>query len=206
MPSGADRITGTRARGTMDALLDTSTAVALLVADHEAHVRTVEATRGLRLGLSGHAWFETYSVLTRLPAGVRRSPADVHRLLAHDFPSAWFLGADETRALAAEFARRVRRPGGGRGSSARPAAAHQRRTCAPDLRRPRSPGPLHRVRAPAGPGQTDGDSPSTSRATNGSTTSRPRMPSSHSTGIPRRPNRMPASPPAMHAVVSVSWP
>ncbi len=105
MPSGADRITGTRARGTVDALLDTSTAVALLVADHEAHVRTVEATRGLRLGLSGHAWFETYSVLTRLPAGVRRSPADVHRLLAHDFPSAWFLGADETRALAAEFAR-----------------------------------------------------------------------------------------------------
>jgi predicted nucleic acid-binding protein len=89
----------------VDALLDTSTAVALVVADHEAHGRTLDATHGLRVGLCGHAWFETYSVLTRLPAGVRRSPADVRQVLEHDFPGAWFLDADATSALTTELAR-----------------------------------------------------------------------------------------------------
>ena len=88
-----------------DALLDTSTAVALLVADHEAHDRTMAAVRGLRLGLSGHAWFETYSVLTRMPPGIRRSPSDVQRLLEHDFPGAWFLDATAIASLTAELAR-----------------------------------------------------------------------------------------------------
>ncbi len=89
----------------VDVLLDTSTAVALVVADHEAHSRTMEATRGLRLGLSGHAWFETYSVLTRMPSGVRRSPAEVLRLLEHDFPGRWFLDGPATVSLTAELAR-----------------------------------------------------------------------------------------------------
>jgi predicted nucleic acid-binding protein len=89
----------------VDALLDTSAAVALLVADHEAHAAAVESTRGMRLGLAGHAWFETYSVLTRMPAGVRRSPADVGRLLTHDFVGSWLLDAAATAALTAELAR-----------------------------------------------------------------------------------------------------
>jgi len=50
-------------------LLDTSAAIALIVEDHEAHSVTLNAVGGRRLGLSGHAWFETYSVLTRLPGG-----------------------------------------------------------------------------------------------------------------------------------------
>jgi len=79
-------------------LLDTSAAIALLVEDHEAHAATLEAVRGRRLGLAGHAWFETYSVLTRLPSPLRRSPADAGRLLAHNFPAAAFL--DESRAAA----------------------------------------------------------------------------------------------------------
>ena len=87
------------------ALLDTSTAVALVVEDHEAHVATRDAVRGRRLGLAGHAWFETYSVLTRLPAGLRRSPADALRLLAHDFPASGFLGAAEAADLGGELAR-----------------------------------------------------------------------------------------------------
>lgn len=106
MPT-VDRVVARR-RGeasTVDVLLDTSTAVALIVADHEAHARVLEATHGLRLGLSGHAWFETYSVLTRLPAGMRRSPEDVQRLLEHDLPGAWFLDLDATTALTAELAR-----------------------------------------------------------------------------------------------------
>ncbi len=86
-------------------LLDTSAAVALVVEDHEAHVATLEAVRGRRLGLAGHAWFETYSVLTRLPGGRRRSPADVAALLAHDFPATAFLAGDAAAALGPELAR-----------------------------------------------------------------------------------------------------
>ena len=87
------------------ALLDTSTAVALIVEDHEAHVATIDALRGRRLGLAGHAWFETYLVLTRLPAGLRRSPADALRLLARDFPASGFLGEAEAADLGGELAR-----------------------------------------------------------------------------------------------------
>lgn len=86
------------------AMLDTSTAVALVVEDHEAHVATLDALRGRRLGLAGHAWFETYSVLTRLPAGLRRSPADALRLLARNFPASGFLGEAEAASLGGELA------------------------------------------------------------------------------------------------------
>jgi predicted nucleic acid-binding protein len=86
-------------------LLDTSAAVALVVEDHEAHAATLEAVRGRPLGLAGHAWFETYSVLTRLPGGLRRSPADVARLLARDFPASGFLSEGASAALGAELVR-----------------------------------------------------------------------------------------------------
>ncbi|MBA3877458.1 MAG: VapC toxin family PIN domain ribonuclease [Anaerolinea sp.] len=86
------------------ALLDTSTAVALVVEDHEAHVATLDAVRGRRLGLAGHAWFEAYSVLTRLPAGLRRSPTDALRLLARNFPASGFLGEAEAADLGVELA------------------------------------------------------------------------------------------------------
>jgi len=87
------------------ALLDTSTAVALVVEDHEAHVATLDAVRGRRLGLAGHAWFETYSVLTRLPPGLRRSPADALRMLARNFPASGFLGEAEAADLGGDMAR-----------------------------------------------------------------------------------------------------
>jgi toxin FitB len=85
-------------------LLDTSAAIALIVEDHDAHVTVLEVVRGRRLGLSGHAWFETYSVLTRLPGALRRSPADALRLLAHDFPASVFLAEDVSLALGPEIA------------------------------------------------------------------------------------------------------
>jgi len=56
-------------------LVDTSVAVALTVSDHRDHVVTFEAVADRRLGLSGHAAFEAFSVLTRLPAPTRRTPA-----------------------------------------------------------------------------------------------------------------------------------
>jgi predicted nucleic acid-binding protein len=59
----------------------------------------------MSLGLAGHAWFETYSVLTRLPPGARRSPAVVRALLDRNFPGAWFLDAPATVTLAGELAR-----------------------------------------------------------------------------------------------------
>ena len=86
-------------------LLDTSVAIALVVEDHEVHAAALEAVHGHRLGLSGHAWFETYSVLTRLPGAHRRSPADALRLLAHNFPASGFLDGDESLALGPEIAR-----------------------------------------------------------------------------------------------------
>jgi predicted nucleic acid-binding protein len=97
--------TDTDAPETPDVLLDTSSAIALIVEDHEAHGITLAAVRGRRLGLAGHAWFETYSVLTRLPAGLRRSPADALRLLAHNFPATRHLGEAQSAELADDLAR-----------------------------------------------------------------------------------------------------
>ena len=88
-----------------EALVDTSVAVAIVLADHVDHAATLEAVRGLRLGLAGHAWFETYSVHTRLPPGQRRSPESVHAILASDFPLTRFLQADDAAGVAAELAR-----------------------------------------------------------------------------------------------------
>jgi len=96
--------TATDAEGRQVALLDTSAAIALMVEDHDAHVATLDAVRGRQLGLAGHAWFETYSVLTRLPAGLRRSPADALRLLAGNFPVSRFLGEAEAADLGGELA------------------------------------------------------------------------------------------------------
>ena len=84
-------------------LVDTSVAVALVVADHEHHEATLRALGSRRLGLAGHAAFETFSVLTRLPPPARRTPATVARLLTANFPDNRFLGADAAAALLAEF-------------------------------------------------------------------------------------------------------
>ena len=54
-------------------LVDTSVAVALAVADHEQHDETAQAVGRLTLGLAGHAAFETFSELTRLPPPARLS-------------------------------------------------------------------------------------------------------------------------------------
>jgi predicted nucleic acid-binding protein len=86
-----------------DLLVDTSIAVALTVADHEHHESTFQALGHRRLGLAGHAAFETFSVLTRLPAPARRTPATVARLLAASFPHSSFLGAEAAAALLADL-------------------------------------------------------------------------------------------------------
>ncbi len=77
-----------------DLLVDTSVAVALVVADHEHHAATVAAVGDGRLGLAGHAAFEAFSVLTRLPPPNRRTPAAVAELLAANFPATRFLSIE----------------------------------------------------------------------------------------------------------------
>ena len=95
MPTAAER--------RPDVLVDTSVAVALVVADHDAHDATVEALRDQHLGLSGHAWFETLSVLTRLPPPARRRPGEVVRLLDHEFAASRFLDPRSQHGLGSEL-------------------------------------------------------------------------------------------------------
>ncbi len=90
MPTSADR---------PDILVDTSAAVAFVVGDHRHHQATHDALAGRRLGLAGHAAFETFSVLTRMPPPIRRTRAAVGRLLADNFPGSRFLGPDAAEAL-----------------------------------------------------------------------------------------------------------
>lgn len=82
-----------------DALVDTSAAVTLVTADHVHHDAVFEALSGRRLGLAGHAAFETFSVLTRLPPPARRTPAAVQRLLAGTFPHSRHLSAERAASI-----------------------------------------------------------------------------------------------------------
>jgi predicted nucleic acid-binding protein len=95
MPASADR---------PPTLVDTSVAVALVVADHAHHDATASALRGRSLGLAGHAAFETFSVLTRLPPPARRTSAAVARLLAVSFPATKFLGSRAAAGLLRDLA------------------------------------------------------------------------------------------------------
>lgn len=70
-----------------DLLLDTSAALALLHDMNPAHERVRELTRDLALGLAGHAAFETYSVLARLPGTARVTSERAHQIIDRSFPS-----------------------------------------------------------------------------------------------------------------------
>lgn len=66
--------------------VDTSVAVAALDESHAAHLSCRPVVAQRRPALAGHAGFETYSVLTRLPGPQRASPALVSNVLARAFP------------------------------------------------------------------------------------------------------------------------
>ena len=85
------------------ALVDTSVAIPLVVADHEHHRAVVEAVGSKKLGLAGHAAFDTFSILTRLPPPARRSPSVVGRLLAQNFPATRFLSDHAAAELLARL-------------------------------------------------------------------------------------------------------
>ncbi|MGH2761662.1 MAG: PIN domain-containing protein [Thermoleophilaceae bacterium] len=79
--------------------LDTSVAVPLLVQTHEAHAAVRRWWDRREVALSGHALAETCSVLTRLPADLRLTPADAARLLAERFVEPLLLGPEVARRL-----------------------------------------------------------------------------------------------------------
>lgn len=85
-------------------LLDTSAAVALVHREHADHEATLAAVSGRELGLAGHAVFETFSVLTRLPPPQRVTATAAARLIATNFPQQRHLSVKRTAALLEEFA------------------------------------------------------------------------------------------------------
>ncbi|MBA3808317.1 MAG: PIN domain-containing protein [Solirubrobacterales bacterium] len=77
---------------------DSSVLVAALASHHDGHSRAVDAL-GDASGLIVHAAFETCSVLSRLPEGLRLEAATVLGALDRDFPQPWLaLDQDGQRA------------------------------------------------------------------------------------------------------------
>jgi predicted nucleic acid-binding protein len=91
-PTNVDAHTGVWA-------VDTSVAVAFLDATHSAHRTCVAAVADRRPAISGHAAFETYSVLTRMPGRGRVPPSDALAAVRAAFPDPCWLEADEHTAL-----------------------------------------------------------------------------------------------------------
>lgn len=78
---------------------DTSVAVASLDPSHEAHAACRRALLELRPALAGHAAFETYSVLTRLPLPLRLRPDQASQVLTSAFPDGCWLNASDAGVL-----------------------------------------------------------------------------------------------------------
>ena len=85
-------------------LVDTSVAVPFVVVDHQHHVAVSRVLRGQRVGLAGHAAFETFSVLTRLPPPLRRSAAAVTEVLDGSFPYSCYLSGQAASSLLGRLA------------------------------------------------------------------------------------------------------
>lgn len=65
--------------------VDTSVALALLVASHRQHAAARAWSEGREVALSGHAAAETFSVMTRLPGDARFKPEDAALLMSSRF-------------------------------------------------------------------------------------------------------------------------
>ncbi len=88
-------------------VVDTSVALPLLVATHSHHAEVAAWADGQSISLSGHAFVETYAVLTRLPGGLRVTGEEAELLLTENF-------ADPVQPSAASvtgFARRCAQAG-----------------------------------------------------------------------------------------------
>lgn len=88
-----------------DLLLDSSVAISLLSKDDELHDACRAVTDGARLGLSGHAVFETLSTISRMPGSRRKSVHAVYAAIQYSFPHSRFLSASAAKTAAADIAR-----------------------------------------------------------------------------------------------------
>ena len=81
--------------------VDTSVAVAALDGGHAAHPSCRAAVLQYRPGLAGHAAFETFSVLTRMPGSLAVDSPTAADLIARVFPHVhWLDEAAATELLA----------------------------------------------------------------------------------------------------------
>ncbi len=81
--------------------VDTSVALAALDESHDAHRDSRAAVIRHRPVLAGHATFETFSVLTRLPGALRVPPDLARRVIRAAFPSTCWLSAKQHERLVA---------------------------------------------------------------------------------------------------------
>jgi predicted nucleic acid-binding protein len=78
---------------------DSSVLIPALASTFDGHERCVGALAGRSPRLISHVAFETTSVLSRMPEGLRMTPTSVHDALGLDFPDPWLaLDAGDQRA------------------------------------------------------------------------------------------------------------
>ncbi|NNF64440.1 MAG: hypothetical protein HKN07_09280 [Acidimicrobiia bacterium] len=78
---------------------DTSLAIASIDPDHQHHAAARAACSERRPVLAGHAAFESYSVLTRLPGAARVDPATAESILTQAFGDPCWMPAATRRGL-----------------------------------------------------------------------------------------------------------
>lgn len=84
--------------------VDTSVAVAALDSGHMAHGPCVAAVRQHRPALAGHAAYELFAVLTRLPGQLAIDAGDAASLIDRVFPEVVWLSAGASATLRARLA------------------------------------------------------------------------------------------------------
>ncbi len=86
------------------AVADTSVAVALALGGHPNHDASVLAVNEWAPALAGHAWFETFSVLSRLPDAFRLSATSARKIILHNFADVAWLTPQAQLSLTAALA------------------------------------------------------------------------------------------------------
>ena len=86
--------------------VDTSVAVPLLIGSHPQNIPLTQWAQDKTLHLCGHAFFETYSVLTRLPKTSRVAPHDAIALMEAGFAPPLMVDNDIASTLPQLFAQR----------------------------------------------------------------------------------------------------
>jgi predicted nucleic acid-binding protein len=84
--------------------VDTSVAIALVLARHDAHRSVTERVADRAVRLPAHAQLEAYSVLTRLPGDARLTQRDASALLQDRFGAPAALSVESTTMLVPRLA------------------------------------------------------------------------------------------------------